>query len=213
MAHAAPGWGSIVMARSGLSRRSLTRPLMVVAIMLVGSAAIRVSEGIGPVMATTKAAIAAGSSEPMSCPTEPELDLLHKSLVAREAELIDQAKVVVARETEVQAAEEELARLRAEFDAAQEELREAEADFKKRYRTAETASEADILQLVAVYEAMKPKEAAKVFEAMSPEFASGFLREMPTDTAAAILASLAPEFAYSVSVLMAGRNASQAVSN
>jgi flagellar motility protein MotE (MotC chaperone) len=201
------------MARSGLSRRTLTRPLMVVAIMLVGSAAIRVSEGVGPVMATTKAAFATAADTPKSCPTEPELDLLHKSLVAREAELLDQAKVVVAREAAVRAAEEDLARMRAEFDAAQQELERAEADFKKRYRTAETASEADILQLVAVYQAMKPKEAAKVFEAMSPEFASGFLREMPTDTAASILASLAPEFAYSVSVLMAGRNVSQTVSN
>lgn len=201
------------MARGTLSMRSLTRPLMVVAIMLVGSAAIRFSEGIGPVMAdATKGAVDTGAAA-IRAATEPELDLLQKSLLSREAELVAQAKTVATREAAVLAAEEEVARRQAELDAAENELAYAEADLQRRVRTAKTASETDIAQLVAVYEAMKPQDAAEVFEAMSPEFASGFLSEMSPTTAAMILADLSPEFAYSVSVLMAGRNAGLELSN
>lgn len=193
--------------------RSLTRPLMVVAIMLVGSAAIRFSEGIGPVMAdATRGAVDSGAAA-IRAATEPELDLLQKSLLSREADLVAQAEIVAAREAAAQAAEEEIARRQAELDAAENELAHAEADLERRVRTAKTANETDIAKLVAVYEAMKPQDAAEVFEAMSPEFASGFLSEMSPNTAAMILADLSPEFAYSVSVLMAGRNAGMDESN
>lgn len=193
--------------------RSLTRPLMVVAIMLVGSAAIRFSDGIGPVMAdATKGAVDSGAAA-IRAATEPELDLLQKSLLSREADLVAQAEIVAAREAAAQAAEEEIARRQAELDAAENELAHAEADLERRVRTAKTANETDIAKLVAVYEAMKPQDAAEVFEAMSPEFASGFLSEMSPNTAAMILADLSPEFAYSVSVLMAGRNAGMDESN
>ncbi|WP_340214113.1 MotE family protein [Dinoroseobacter shibae] len=193
--------------------RSLTRPLMVVAIMLVGSAAIRFSEGIGPVMAdATRGAMDSGAAA-IRAATEPELDLLQKSLLSREADLVAQAEIVAAREAAAQAAEEEIARRQAELDAAENELAHAEADLERRVRTAKTANETDIAKLVAVYEAMKPQDAAEVFEAMSPEFASGFLSEMSPNTAAMILADLSPEFAYSVSVLMAGRNAGMDESN
>lgn len=136
--------------------RSLTRPLMVVAIMLVGSAAIRFSEGIGPVMAdATRGAMDSGAAA-IRAATEPELDLLQKSLLSREADLVAQAEIVAAREAAAQAAEEEIARRQAELDAAENELAHAEADLERRVRTAKTANETDIAKLVAVYEAMKP---------------------------------------------------------
>jgi flagellar motility protein MotE (MotC chaperone) len=43
---------------------------------------------------------------------------------------------------------------------------------------------------------------------MDPVFAAGFLGRMRSDAAAAILAGLPPELAYSISVVLAGRNAS-----
>lgn len=42
---------------------------------------------------------------------------------------------------------------------------------------------------------------------MAPDFAAGFLARMKPETAAAVMASLDPKFAYSVSVIFAGRNA------
>ena len=44
-------------------------------------------------------------------------------------------------------------------------------------------------------------------EAMKPEFAAGFVGRMRPDAAADIMAGLKPEFAYSISVILAGRNA------
>ncbi len=67
--------------------------------------------------------------------------------------------------------------------------------------------EKDIQNLTAVYQAMKPKDAAALFETMSPDFAAGFLGRMPPDSAAAILSGMSAEAAYGVSVIVAGRNA------
>ena len=63
------------------------------------------------------------------------------------------------------------------------------------------------LTLVATTTATKPKDAAALFETMDPSFAAGFLSRMPADAAAGVLAGLSPEAAYTISVVMAGRNA------
>jgi flagellar motility protein MotE (MotC chaperone) len=57
---------------------------------------------------------------------------------------------------------------------------------------------------------MKPKDASLLFERMSPDFAAGFLGRMRPDAAAAIMSGLPPELGYSISVLLAGRNADAA---
>ena len=73
--------------------------------------------------------------------------------------------------------------------------------------TADKAAENDIGRLTAVYENMKPDQAAALFRLMEPSFAAGFLGRMRPDSAAAILAGLEPDLAYSISVVLAGRNA------
>ena len=72
---------------------------------------------------------------------------------------------------------------------------------------ADGAAEADIQRLTAVYQAMKPKDAAALFNTMSPEFAAGFLGRMQPQSAAAVLAALDPQAAFGISALIAGRNA------
>ena len=69
------------------------------------------------------------------------------------------------------------------------------------------AVENDLAALTSVYENMKPKEAAPLFEAMDPVFAAGFLARMRPEVAAGIMAKLSPDAAYSISVILAGRNA------
>ncbi|MGR3617467.1 MAG: MotE family protein [Paracoccaceae bacterium] len=86
-------------------------------------------------------------------------------------------------------------------------LKLAEDDLRSTLALARGASEGDLAQLTVVYEQMKPKDAAVLFEEMNPEFAAGFLARMKPEVAAAILAGLDPNTAYSVSVVMAGRNA------
>ncbi|MEP4475030.1 MAG: hypothetical protein ABJ024_08265, partial [Lentilitoribacter sp.] len=72
---------------------------------------------------------------------------------------------------------------------------------------ANTAAEDDLVRLTAVYENMKPKDASALFEQMEPGFAAGFLGRMRADAAAGILSGLSPQVAYSISVILAGRNA------
>lgn len=86
-------------------------------------------------------------------------------------------------------------------------LEEAEARLESRLASSSEASESDLAQLTAVYQAMKPKMAAELFEAMDPEFAAGFLARMAPESAAAVFSGLKPETAYAVSVVLAGRNA------
>ncbi len=88
-----------------------------------------------------------------------------------------------------------------------QELTDAEARLRENLALADGAAEQDLVRLTAVYEAMKPAEAAPLFAAMAPEFAAGFLGRMRPDAAAAILSGMNAEAAYAISVLIAGRNA------
>jgi flagellar motility protein MotE (MotC chaperone) len=88
-----------------------------------------------------------------------------------------------------------------------EELTAAEASLKEVLTIADGAAEQDLARLTAVYEAMKPADAAALFDAMAPEFAAGFLGRMQTTAAAAVLAGMSRDKAYSISILIAGRNA------
>jgi flagellar motility protein MotE (MotC chaperone) len=88
-----------------------------------------------------------------------------------------------------------------------EEMTAAETELKKTLQIADGASEADLTRLTAVYEAMKPADASKLFTEMAPEFAAGFLGRMTPAAAAAVIAGMDPGKAYSISVLIAGRNA------
>ncbi|MBQ1203513.1 MAG: hypothetical protein IIX61_06910 [Loktanella sp.] len=97
----------------------------------------------------------------------------------------------------------------AEIEIAEklEALRLAEESLNATIARAETAATNDLDLLRAVYENMKPKEAAALFQQMPPVFAAGFLGLMRPEAAAAIMAELPPETAFSFSVVLAGRNA------
>jgi flagellar motility protein MotE (MotC chaperone) len=98
------------------------------------------------------------------------------------------------------AAEEELTKRLIELEAAEVSLTAA-------LSLSETANDNDIARLTAVYENMKSADAARLFEEMAPDFAAGFLVRMRPDVAAAIMAGLDPPTAYSISAIIAGRNA------
>ena len=118
------------------------------------------------------------------------------------------------RERRLQEAERALAdRVRAleiaetTIDQKMNELTEAEQRLRATMSSAQTAADDDVARLTAVYENMKPKEAALVFAQMPPDFAAGFLGRMRPDAAAEIMSGLEPEKAFVISVLLAGRNA------
>ncbi len=171
--------------------------LVVLALLLASSGALRVGAGVGEALANapeTEAAMAA----PAQCP-EPPLAL---------------AAAMSRRETEIALRESGLADRMAALtlaDAAvalrMRELATAEAELKETLALADGAAEDDLVRLTAVYEAMKPADASALFQAMAPEFSAGFLGRMRPEAAAAVLSGMTPESAYSISVLIAGRNA------
>lgn len=86
-------------------------------------------------------------------------------------------------------------------------LEDAERKLARTLAIADGATETDLSRLTIVYEKMKPTVAAKIFETMEMSFAAGFLSRMKPEAAAGIMSEMPAEFAYSVSVVMAGRNA------
>lgn len=182
--------------------------LSLIASLLIGSAILRVIAGSGEAWAKVEAqfqgqGVSAHSqtseSPPASC--EPEEDY---------AEMLDafqrRAAALDKREASIEKRMEVLTNADREITVKLEELRQAEADLARTLAFADQAAERDIDKLVAVYAAMKPKNAAALFEEMEPNFAAGFLARMQPEAAAGVMAGLSAEAAYTISVVMAGRN-------
>lgn len=174
--------------------------LVLIAALFAASAAIRFGEGIGQAFAVASEPEAAQGAQAQDCVTEAGALALLKEVQAREAKVVEREKILADRSQAIGLAEKRLESRLADLVAAEEKLAATLA-------MADTAADADVAKLVTVYENMKPKDAARLFAAMSPEFAAGFLARMRPDTSAAVMASLDPQAAYSISVIMAGRNA------
>ncbi len=193
-----------------LSKKKPTKPgvLLVVICLFMGSAVVRAIIGADEAIAQAtepkvdlKGAINSRAPE-NETPSDERARLANllailqekqESLDAKESEQND-------RELALNTAESEMAdRLR--------ELQKSEEELRRTTVLANGAAETDLSRLTSVYENMKPKDAATLFEAMEPDFAAGFLGRMRADAAAKIMAGLSPEFAYMISVIVAGRNA------
>lgn len=183
-------------------RRGPRGVLWLIALMLGLSGVLRIGGGTGEAIAS---GVVAALDQPAVQPTEdctapPDIAQVLDLLAVREARL---KKREVALTDRMQALN--VAEARTSKDIAA--LKAAEASLKETIALSATAAEDDLTRLTAVYESMKPKEAAPLFAEMAPEFAAGFLGRMRPDSAAAIMAKLEPQTAYSISVLLAGRNA------
>ena len=180
--------------------------LVMIAVLLLGSATVRLGIEAGPAIARELAQLpesetaghpagAKGTDVPTSAELQHMLAAFQQredELAAREAEIEDRMK---ALEIADQAIEQKLAA-----------LEEAEQKLAETLSLADGATEADVTRLTNVYEQMKPKDSAALFEEMDPAFAAGFLARMRPDAAAGIMAGLSPEAAYTLSVVLAGRN-------
>ncbi|KQI69949.1 hypothetical protein AN189_00605 [Loktanella sp. 3ANDIMAR09] len=177
--------------------RSQGGTLHALAGLLVLSAIVRLSVA-GPAMAeetqqADPAAVAASASG-------EGVAALNAAFQQREARVKEREDAIAARMRALLLAEQEAAERLAQLVAAEEALSATIAQV-------DVAAETDVDRLVAVYEGMKPKQAADLFSQMSPDFAAGFLGLMSAEAAAQIMTLVPPEHAYSISVVLAGRNA------
>ena len=185
-----------------IRRRPVKRPksgvLTVIAMLMIGSAMIRIGFEAGPALA--KGDVTAELKPATSQSTQPGAQELLTELLRREDAVKKREAALVDKEKALEIADQAIEiRLAA--------LQEAEESLRQTLAFAETAAENDLTRLTDVYQSMKPKDAAALFETMDPGFAAGFLSRMPPDAAAGVLAGLSPEAAYTISVIMAGRNA------
>jgi flagellar motility protein MotE (MotC chaperone) len=175
--------------------------LTVVAICFAGSALARIADPEGALAREAQALAAvspAAEDEPSAACPDPTG--LLAALREREAQLAERAEEIADRERLLEVAERK-------YRSQAEALREAEARLAETLSIADKAAEKDLARMVAVYEAMKPREAARIFETMDATFAAGFLGRMREDAAARILGGMSPERAYAVSAVISGRNA------
>ncbi len=178
--------------------------LWLIAGLLLASGILRFANGAGPAIArelehlVDPATVTADTG--IACETPQDIATVLDALAEQRATLDAREDAIADRIATLNLAEQEIRENLAALEAAEAELRATLA-------LADQAAEGDLARLTAVYENMKPKEAAALFEEMVPEFAAGFLGRMRPDAAAAVMAGLSPETAYTISVVLAGRNA------
>lgn len=172
--------------------------LHLIGAILVASASLRMGAGTGEALAESLINDGVASADVVS-DSAVEKDALLRSLQQREAAVAAKELAIDDRMRALNLAESEIQEQLAALETAEESLRSTIA-------LADVAAEADLTRLTAVYENMKPKDAAALFEEMSPEFSAGFLGMMRPEAAASIMTLLTPQTAYSISVILAGRN-------
>ena len=178
--------------------RSGRGTLLILTMFLAASGALRVGSDVGSALANSVVETPVPAGDPQTCPATPLA--LAEALSAREGQ-------VAARETAIADRMAALALSEAAIMARIDEMTAAETSLKRTLQIADGAAEVDLTRLTAVYEAMKPTDAAKLFAEMAPEFAAGFLGRMTPGAAAAVMSGMDPAKVYSISVLIAGRNA------
>ncbi|WP_227269025.1 MotE family protein [Roseobacter weihaiensis] len=179
--------------------------ILLISCLLLGSAAIRVGSEAGKAVATeSPVPVAMAENRPPTNLEEPVdrdgISEMLKAFQAREERIARLERQIEVRQKALEVADKEIEKRLSTLQQAEESLRSMLA-------IADTAAEDDLATLTSVYENMKPKDAAPLFEEMEPEFAAGFLGRMRPDAAAAIMAGLSPQAAYTISVILAGRNA------
>ncbi len=191
-------------------KKSRRRPgaLFWVALLLFGSAVLRLGIDVGPAIAreaakdTEAEAVESHDNQLSQDPllTESAVQGLIREIQNRES-------ILAERERQFQDKMKALKIAETAIEQKMAELVEVEAALRETLSLADGASEADLSRLTSVYEQMKPKEAAALFETMDPAFSAGFMARMRPDAAAGILAKLSPQAAYSISAILAGRHA------
>ena len=173
--------------------------LTLISALMISSAIIRIGFEAGPALARSpEPSDMVNDGQPAV--DEPGLQALLTELLRREDAVKRKEDTLRDRERAAQIANEAItARLSA--------LEEAEDALRATLAVADKAAETDLARLTDVYQNMKPKDTAVLFETMDPVFAAGFLSRLPPESAAGVMAGLSPESAYTISVVMAGRNA------
>lgn len=181
--------------------------VLLISSLLIASAGIRVltsaEAALAEIGASDKLVLPLAANSPASSKIDQDRAEMSSLLTA----LRDRESIVAKREKDLDMRNKALDVAQFEIQRRLDALEAAERRLEATLTVAQTASEDDLARLTSVYENMKPKDAAALFEEMEPEFAAGFIARMRPDSAAKVMSGLNPQAAYSISVMLAGRNA------
>jgi flagellar motility protein MotE (MotC chaperone) len=123
-------------------------------------------------------------------------------LQGRREQLDERSRALELRENLLKAAEKRV-------EARVAELRDLEAKIKGAEAQRDQEEAARFKGIVAMYESMKPKDAARIFDRLDLNILVDVSTKMKPATMAAILAQMSPETAERLTVELAGRASSQ----
>ena len=190
-----------VKAKKVRRSRPARGTLVAIAALLLGSVIVRIGSNAGQAFARGATHDEVAVQKPAAeCEPPQDIALVLEAFQKREQRIETQESQIQSRLQALRIADQKIE----EKLAA---LSQAESKLKQTLALADTAAEDDLSKLTIVYESMKPKDAAALFEQMAPEFSAGFLGRMKPASAASIMAGLTAERAYTISVILAGRNA------
>ncbi len=129
--------------------------------------------------------------------TDEELEIL-QSLSRRREMLVERERDLDKRDVLLQATEKRL-------DEKMAELRELQATIEDLVRENDTKTEEQMSSLVKIYEAMKPKEAARIFNNLDMVVLLDVIERMKERKTAPILARMSPDRANAVTLELARR--------
>lgn len=145
------------------------------------------------------AASASSDSLLQGCTDVPEA-------VALATELRDRALRIERYMEALDTRKAEIAEAEAALRARATELREQKSGIQTRRDGVSQAVRADIDRLIAVYDQMKPAEAAAVLINLPPDFAAEILMRVQPETGARIIASVEPRQAALLTAQMGARS-------
>ena len=127
-----------------------------------------------------------------------ELAILER-LSERREELEERAKSIEMREALLNAAEKRLEKRVSELKALEQSIQQATRERKQEQQE-------DLGKLVAMYQSMKPKQAARIFEVLDPDVLLDIVKIMKPRKVAAILGNMRADSAGALSQAIAKGN-------
>ena len=156
-----------------------------------------------PAPATTPAPAALPATEPQPAASSPppsddtsstEMDLV-KQLSQRRDQLEQRGRALDTREALIRVAEQRV-------DQKVKEMESLRAQLQSLINQGSAAQQAQLDNLVKIYETMKPKEAAHIFETLDMTVLLSVVQKMKPQRMAAIMAEMAPTKAKEITVAL-----------
>jgi flagellar motility protein MotE (MotC chaperone) len=159
-----------------------------------GNPAAPAASSVASETAATGSSAATSSSQPKDDPSGAEMALI-KQLTERRDQLEQRSRTLDSRGALIKVAEQRV-------DQKIKEMETLRAQLQTMVNQVSSTQQAQIENLVKIYETMKPKEAARIFETLDLAILLGVVQKMKPQRTSAIMAEMKPEKAKEITVAL-----------